>query len=403
LFAQPSRPPAKDGALRRLALGRLISLAGTDASGVAFSYGLYAQTHSTLWLAAGMLIAFGMGSVLGPIGGAIADRLPRKQLMIGAELVSASCFAMLLVWHVPAAMLAVSTVATAAGLVFAPAANAAIPILAGEERLAKANSIVATGGNVGKTIGRLGGGALVGVLGFPIVLGLDAITFLVSAALIVSAHGDYDGARPAGADPPRLASWRNWTLPLEHPILRPLVLCACVATFATSFSMTAETVLVFDFHAGALGLGAMTSCWALGMIAGSWFSGRALHADNEASGLFLGRVAMGIALVGLAPVFWPVLVCYAAGGAAGGFLMVAAQSLVQRHTEDAWRGRVSAAADALRTAAFGVGVLAAGFGVGVLGPRQTYVLVGLGVLGSAAVALRLVRRTGGLQPLGATS
>ncbi|MCW3066270.1 MAG: putative rane protein, partial [Solirubrobacterales bacterium] len=339
LTHQLSAARARAGAVRRLALARLISLAGTDASGVAFSFGLYAQTRSTLWLAAGMLVTFGLGSVLAPLGGALADRLPRKRLMVGAELVSAASMASLALWHTPPAMLGVSLVSTAAGLVFGPAANAAIPSVAGEDGLARANAHIATGGNVGKTAGRLGGGLLVGLLGFPVVLALDAVSFLVSAALILTVLGDFEAEREPDGPRPRVPAWRSWTLPLEHPILRPLVICSCVATFATSFSMTAETVLVFHFHAGGIGLGALASCWALGMIAGSWFSGRALDAHNEASGLFLGRVVMGVALgcVGLAPVFWPALICYAAGGAAGGFLMVAAQSLMHRHTDDASR------------------------------------------------------------------
>jgi MFS family permease len=392
---------ARAGAVRRLALAGLISLAGTDASGVAFSFALFAQTHSTIWLAAGMLVSFGLGSVLAPLGGAVADRAPRKALMVGADLVSATSFATLLLWHTPWALLSVSVVSTAAGLVFGPAANAAIPNLAGEDQLARANALIATGGNVGKAVGRLGAGALVGLCGFAVVFALNAVSFLVSAALILSIHGQFEAEGRRDRRPRETSAWRVWALPLQHPILRPLVLCSCVATFATSFSMTAETVLVFHFHAGALGLGALASCWALGMVAGSWYSGRALHADNEASGLFYGRVVMGCALgcVGLMPIFWPTLLCYVAGGAAGGFLLVAAQSLMQRHTDDDTRGRVSAAADALRTAAFGIGVLCAAFGVSAVGPRSTYVLVGIGVVASSAAAFRVVRQTGGLRPI----
>jgi MFS family permease len=385
-------------AVRRVAIARLISLAGTDASGVAFSFGLYAQTRSTLWLAAGMLITFGLGSVLGPVGGMLADRYDRKRLMIGAELAGAACFAVLPVWHTPPAMLGVAVLATFAGLVFGPAANAAIPNLAGEQDLAWANSQVALGGTLGKTVGRCGAGALVALLGFQAVFALDAVSFLCSAACIVSARGSFQSARAAA---PGARRRKVWTLALRNPMLRPLVVCSMVATFVTSFSMTAETVLVFRYDAGPLGLGLLAAAWALGMVAGSWYSGRALHADNEPTGLFAGRLVMGAGLgaVGAMPVFWPVLACYAVGGAAGGFLLVATQSMMQRFTDDALRGRVLAAADSLRNAAFGVGVVCAGFGVGLLGPQLTYVTVGIGVVLSSLPALTLVRATGGLRSL----
>jgi MFS family permease len=396
-LTEPADSRERWGDVRRLALARLISLVGTDASAVAFSFALYAQTRSTVWLAAGMLITLGLGSVLGPLGGVVADRRSRKRLMVQAELVSAACMATMVFWHVPAAMLAISVISTMAGLVFAPASMAAIPTVAGEQDLTRANSLIATGGNVGKSIGRLAAGALIGVLGIEFAFALDAVSFLFSAALIVSVAGRFEARGDAPLPRERRPGWSVWLLPLRHPLIRLLVICSCVATFATSFSMTAETVLVFHFHAGAMGLGALASCWAVGMIVGSWASGRVLHADNEAGGLFIGRVIMGCALgcVGLAPVFWPTLVCYLVGGAAGGFLLVASQSLMQRHTPDHMRGRISAAADALRTAALGLGVVGAAFGVGALGPRGTYLLVGLGVLASSSAALALLKRTSG--------
>jgi predicted MFS family arabinose efflux permease len=365
---------------------------------VAFSFGLYEQTHSPRWVAAGMLISFGLGGVLGPLGGMLADRFDRRLLMVGAEFAGACCFAFLLVWHTPAVMLVVAALATFAGLVFAPAANAAIPHLAGDEQLASANSLVAIGATLGKTAGRCGGGAVVGLLGCQAVFALDAVTFACSAALIGTVRGEFQPARSREAGGQEQTSW---TLPLRHPLLRSLVLCSCMATFVTSFSMTAETVLAFHFGAGAVGLGLLAACWALGMLVGSWYSGRALHAANEPTGLFAGRLVMAAALgsVGLMPVFWPALVCYAVGGCAGGFLLVAAQSMMQRLSEDAVRGRVMAAADTLRTVAFAVGATCAGFAVGPLGPRLTYELAGLGVLLSSLPAFMLVHATGGLRAL----
>ena len=64
-------------AVRRLAFARLISLAGTDASAIAVSFGLYAQTGSVRWLSAALLVMFGLGSLAAPLGGALADRCDR--------------------------------------------------------------------------------------------------------------------------------------------------------------------------------------------------------------------------------------------------------------------------------------------------------------------------------------
>src|SRR4051812_16764086 len=151
IAAVPARGARR--AVRRLALARLISLAGTDASAVAVSFGLYAQTGSVGWLSASLLIMFGLGAVAAPLGGSLADRFARLALMLGADAVAVVVFATMALVHAPVAMLALCAVATLAGNVHGPASAAAIPAVAGPDDLSWANGLLATGGNVGKTIG----------------------------------------------------------------------------------------------------------------------------------------------------------------------------------------------------------------------------------------------------------
>src|SRR4051794_25915416 len=171
-------------AVRRLAISRLVSMAGTDASAVALSYALYVQTGSALWLSAGLLITFGLSSVLGKLGGRLADRFDRRRLMVGAELTGAASFAVLAAVSAPAALLGISVIATLGGIVFGPASGAAVPNLVDDEDLTWANSLIATTGTIGKTAGRVGAGALIAFAGYESVFVLDAVTFLGSALMI---------------------------------------------------------------------------------------------------------------------------------------------------------------------------------------------------------------------------
>jgi MFS family permease len=380
--------------VRRLAFGALISLAGTDASAVAVSFGVYAQTGSVQWLAASLLVMFGLGSVTAPLGGALADRYDRLALMLGADLAAVSVFAVMAFVHTPGMLLALCALATLAGNVHGPAAAAVIPAVAGEEHLSWANGLLATGGNVGKTAGRLGGGLLVAAVGAGAVFALNALTFLVSAALIWSVR-EAVAARPRGVASPRpqRGGRQGWATLAADPTLRLVIGSSCLATLMTSFTMTAEAPLATAFGAGPAGLGALAASWSLGMIGGSALAARRLHAGNEPEGLFGGRVLMGagIACVALTPVFWPALACYVVGGAAGGFLLVASTSMIQRAASEETRGRALASAEAAKTAAFGLGVAAAGVVVGHVGPQVTYAFVGLGVLASAVPLARLVR------------
>jgi MFS family permease len=380
--------------VRRLALAGLISLAGTDASAIAVSFGLYAKTGSVQWLSISLLVMFGLGSLVAPLGGALADRYDRLRLMLGADLTAVVVFATMALIHSPVVILALCMVATICGAIHGPAGAAAIPAVAGEEHLSWANGLLAAGGNIGKTIGRLGGGMLVAVLGVGAVFALDALTFLISALLVWSVRHEIAGPlRAAKAERKERPGRVGWIALARDPTLRLVIGSSCIATLMTSFTMTAEAPLAIAFNAGAAGLGALAACWSLGMVFGSAVAARVLHADNEPSGLFAGRLLMGvgIASVALTPVFWPALGSYVVGGTAGGFLLVASQSMIQRSADDSTRGRALATADGAKTAAFGIGVLAAGSVVERLGPQATYAMVGLGVLVSAVPLARLVR------------
>jgi MFS family permease len=372
-------------------------MAGTDATGVAIGFALYAQTHSATWLSLSLMLTVGAGALLAPLGGRAGDLFDRRKLMVGAELAAFAVFAALAVVHTPATLLALGLMATAIGTVFGPASGAAIAHVAGDEHLTWASSVIATGSSVGKTAGRLGAGALIAGLGVGSVFVLDALTFLISAWLISSVRRAFSAPLTTPAPGEALPELKEGGLRfmLGNPTVRLVVASACISTFATAFTMTAEVPLIFEVGAGAIGLGALTACWGAGMVAGSWYAGRALHRGNEATGVLVGRLGMaaGVGLVAAAPSMGPLLACYLLGGVGGGFMGVAAQSLIMRSAPDHLRGRTLGTIDACRNFAFGLGVVGAGALVTLVGARPVYAAVGLtmalGTLPVAALVIRL--------------
>lgn len=183
----------------------------------------------------------------------------------------------------------------------------------------------------------------------------------------------------------------------ENRTFRLLALSACISTFATAFTLTAEVPLVFEIGAGALGLGALTASWGLGTIAGSWYAGRALHEANEATGVLVGRLAMatGVALVAAAPSLGPMLACYLLGGAGGGFMAVAAQSLLMRSAPDRMRARMLGTLESCRNVAVALGVIGAGAAVTLAGARPVYAAVGIAMAVGAVPVAALVMSLGG--------
>jgi MFS family permease len=390
--------------VRRLAAARFISLAGTDATSVAIGFALYAQTHSARLLSFSFALTIGTAALLSPLAGRAGDLLDRRRLMIGAELAAAAVFLSLALVHTPVALLALGVLASSIGTMFGPASGAAITHLAGERHLAWANGVIATGANVGKTAGRLAAGALIAVVSAAGVFLLNALTCLVSAWLIASVRRAFKEplTGPAPGEPgPAPVPAGGMRFVLSHPTVKLVLASACVSTFATAFSMTAEVPLVFELGVGALGLGALTACWGGGMVLGSWIAGRVLHPGNEATGVLVGRLAMaaGVGLIAVSGSFWPMLTCYLLGGAGGGFMGVAAQSLVMRNTPDALRARTLGAIETCRNVAFGLGVVCAGTLVSVMGARPVYALVGIVMMFGTLPVAALVVRLGGLRPL----
>jgi MFS family permease len=184
-------------AVRRLALGRFISYTGTIASGTALSYSLYAETGSAAWVAAAMILTWGIIGLLGPISGAIGDRYDRRLVMIVGETAAAACwFAMAFLTDLPVVLLALAFLASVFEAPFPAASGAAIPNVAGTENLSWANSLISMGRYAGLTLGPLLGGVLVASIGAPWVFVGNAISYLVSVALVASVRADF-------ADPER--------------------------------------------------------------------------------------------------------------------------------------------------------------------------------------------------------
>jgi MFS family permease len=372
-------------------------MAGTDASAVAIGFALYEQTHSAQWLSLSLMLTIGTGAVLAPLGGKAGDLLDRRRLMIGAELASFTVFLVLAFLHTPAALLAIGVIASAIGTVFGPASGAALAHVAGEERMSWANGLISMSTNVGKTAGRFFGGILIAMLGASSVFVLDSLTFLISALVIMSVHQSFSSRRPAEKAAKQEQKEGGFRLVVGHPDLRLVVASAVISTFATAFTMTAEIPLVFELGVGAIGLGALTACWGIGMVLGSWYGGRVLRSDNEPTGVLAGRLVMaaGIGLVAASPHLGLMLACYLIGGAGGGFMGVAVQSFILRSAPDHLRARTLGAIEAGRNVAFGLGVAGAGAMVGLVGARPVYAVVGMVlVLGTLPVAALVMRRGG---------
>ena len=373
--------------MRRLAIGRFLSLTGTFAAEIALSYSIYKETGSAAWVAATLLLTFGIIGLLGPISGAIGDRFDRRIVMITGELAAAACWGLMgLVTGAPALLLGLAFFASVFEAPFPSAASAAIPNLAGKDNLSWANSLIAVGRYTGLTIGPLIGGVLVATIGARWVFALNAISYLVSVALVVSVRGNFaDPERDEEDVQAHRGMAAGFRFIARDRVLKWLLVSWMVFILGMASTLIADPILADEFGWGSLGYGLLTSCWGAGTIVGAWL-GRGVRENREGLWLFgfSGLVALTGFAVALSPWFWLVLVWVALFGLADGPTQVVEQNLLQRRTPDAVRSRVMGAWEAVNHLALVGAFVIGGLIVPVVGPKGAYALGGVtGLIGTA--------------------
>lgn len=379
-------PAAGRRAVWRLAAARLASTGGSQAAQVALAYTVYEQTSSPAWVSASLVASVGVVGLLGPLSGRLGDRLDRRRVMVVAEVAGGVGWLLVLLAGSPLTLVLAALAATAANAPFRAASSAAVPNLVAPDQLTWANGVMTTAFSASLLVGPLVGGALVGAAGPGSVFGLNAVSFLVSAAVIARLPGRVAEAPSATAVPAPPVSWRRLA---ADPRRRRLFAVTSLAFAAFGITLVADLPLVDHFGGGSVAYALLTTLWGAGAVAGSVLAAR-LPRRHEPAALVGGAVAMGLSLGVLAVVpNLPVAIAVGVvGGAGDGVLFVPWYSMVQRGTPDAERASAFAMADTLDQSAFVAGMVVAGPLVETLGVQPTYVLPALLMLTAALLAPR---------------
>ena len=384
-------------AIYRLSIARAISVTGSQVAMIALTYEVYLQTDSAVWVSAVFLATFAASGVMAPIGGWLGDTYDRRVIMIVSDLAAAVAFVALAFADHPWLLIALALVATVCEMPFLPASQAAIPNLAEPQDLAWANGLVSQAFSLGITIGPLIGGVLVGAVGAGPAFAINAVSFLASAALVWSVPGRFQERSRRAEQAPLSEGAR---VILRNRVLLWVVIAEVVAFSIVGWAMVGDAPIAKLFGVGAVGFAAMISTWGIGMLAGSWLTGRHLGERPILVPILLfGMIVDGvmIAAIGFSPWFVLVLIVSVIGGAASGGVNVARQTLFQRSVDDRIRSRVFAIVEVVASASFILGLATAGPVIEALGVRAAYVLAGVGfIVGAFALvpALRARVATG---------
>jgi MFS family permease len=207
--------------------------------------------------------------------GVLVDRLPRRALMVVADLGRAALLA-----SIPAAALfgqlgiehlyAVAFLTAVLGLLHDLADTAVRPLLLGPARLADGNTALAMNYQVASLAGPSVGGLLVAYVTAPLALLVDAVSFVASAIFVSRIRFD----EASGARPERAGWWSEIAegvrLVLRDPILRAIVGASAIGQLAGAIQ--APLLILFLVHELGLSpatLGLLFAAAGAGAIPGS--------------------------------------------------------------------------------------------------------------------------------------
>ncbi len=349
--------------LRLLFLAAFCSGVGTWLAFVALTIDVWDRTHSGKWVSALLIADFLPAIVLGLTMGPLVDRLSRRRVMVSADLVRFLVFCALPFAQSPAQIVALAAVAGFATGFFRPAVYAGLPNLVDDSELPRAQSLLQAADAMTTVLGPLAGGVLVAATNPDWAYGINAVTFLVSAVLILRIPAHLLQVAQAGTE----GHWRDVAEGLKlirsSRALLTVLIVWNVSMLGNAGVNVAEVALAkVSFDAGDFGFGLMLASAGLGVVFGSLKAG-SLVDRRELARVYvtgLGMMAIGIGAAAVAPNVWVAAVCVILSGAGNGIALVCNALLVQRGAPDRLRGRVFTVLMSSNYAVLGLGMAIAG-------------------------------------------
>ncbi len=342
--------PLRTPAYRRLWGAGVVTVIGAQLSVVAVPAQIYELTGSSAWV--GLTGLFGLVPliVFGLWGGAIADAIDRRTLLLisGAGIALSS----LALWVTAASgvggvwlVLSVFAVQTGFLAVNQPARNAVIPRLLPADQLPAANALNMTVFQVGAIAGPLLAGVLIPVIGLPTLYLLDAVALLAT----LWATWRLPPVPPESHGARRRAGIREIVEGFRYAALHTVLLVSfLIDIVAMAFGMPrvvfpeiSQTVFG-DPPGGGVALGVLFAAIPAGMVVAGLFTGLLHRVRRQGMAVTLAICAwgLGIALFGLTGSLWLAVLFLALAGAGDMVSAVFRQSMLQSVATDAMRGRM---------------------------------------------------------------
>lgn len=392
--------------LRRVNLALAGSLIGDWAYATAvtvWAYGVGGATAVGVW----GVVRLATMAVSSPVTSVLADRFPRRRVMVTADL----CRALLILagaafvyWDGPVVVVfALALLAAMFGSPFRASQSALMPSLVDEPaELTAANGTASTLESVSFFVGPALGGLLLTIADVPLVFVLNALTFLWSAAMVF-------GIRPRAATPEPDSHradeerpetfWQQSTAGFRtiwnDSDLRLVTSVYCAQTIVAGASLVFGIAIAVDMVGhGPQGVGYLDAVLGIGAILGGLFAIARSGAQRLATDFGVGVLfwALPLLLICLWPQAGAAFAAMFVIGAANPVVDVNASTILQRLAPDAVLGRVFGALEGVLIGAMALGALLMPLLISTVGLRWGLAVLVVGILALVLPGFAHLRR-----------
>jgi MFS family permease len=382
--------PLRSPEFRRLWAGQTVSLVGDGVFLIALAWAAYAT-----WNAPAALAVIGIAMTIPTIalllvGGTISDRVDRRVVMVGSDVVRAMIVggiaALALVHSLSFPLLAgLAAVYGGATAFFTPAFESSVPCIVPEHELAQANSLDQFVRPAAlRLVGPALGGWLVSALGADVAFAVDSVTFVASAVAIFSLRPIRSGGTTPTSTRAAIAAGLQFVR--RHMWLWGTLLSAAVAYLA--FLGPTEALLPYivknQLHASASALGFVFAAGGVGAVGAAVVMAQIGHPKRDVTFMYVvwTLATLTVAGYGLARSTAQLMLACLAFNALEVAGTVVWMTIKQRNVPGELLGRVSSLDWLISIGLLPVSFALVGPAVSLVGVRAT--LVGAALLGGAA-------------------
>jgi MFS family permease len=389
----------KERAFSRLLGASFVSGVGDQFNRVAVVSLIILSTGSTMAVAASLVLRIAMQLLFGPVGALIADRFPRKPILLACDFGRAAIALVFLVTidgrHMWLLYSAVALLEIFSAL-FTPARSATVPTIVSDDNITRANALDQSGSGLVMALGSLAGGVIVAGLGTTSAFLVNSISFAISGLLIASIRIPRLRRERLNRIGTRLRD--VWPLVRRsRQLTLVLVLFASWPLAGGALSVLIPAYASRTFHDGeSIGIGALYGALGAGYLIGGLVAVR-LAARIEPRAAWVGALSFVTegffyALTAVAPGLIWACVCMMLATTAAGLGNAAETTIVMRSAPAEALGRIFGLTLTISSLSQITAMLVAGFVLTIWDPRPVgaaagavLVLLGLGVTAGLAM------------------